>query len=60
MEEATLETGRWWVDDINMVFRQQYVSVWNGLSWLRIRVQWRALVNAIIDFRVKKTGTKFD
>jgi hypothetical protein len=37
---------------LRWIFRKWNVGVWTGLSWLRIRDRWRALVNVIMNIGV--------
>jgi hypothetical protein len=50
---------RRWVDNIKMDLRE---TGWNGVDWIYMapdRVQWRALVNTVLNLRVRKNAGKF-
>jgi hypothetical protein len=49
----------WWVDNIKMYLRE---IGWDGMDWINLaqdRDQWRALVNAAMNFRVPENAGKF-
>jgi hypothetical protein len=40
---------RRWADNTRWIFRKWNVGVWTELSWLRIEIRWRVLVNAVMN-----------
>jgi hypothetical protein len=43
---------RRWENNIKMDLQEVGCGGWTGLSWLRIRDRWQALVNAVMNLRV--------